>query len=184
MAWLCLWPALLSLTAQAHTDYRIATGRSHAEFGVKLLWLRKITGRFEQIDGEITLSPQRDMATVDARIQVDSIRMDSERFRRWVLAPEFFDAEQYTSIHFISAPVPIAALEQGGELNGWITLRGVTRAARFELLPANCPSNAPQQCLIELHGYIQRSDFGMNGYRTALSDRVELGLVIALDEAR
>ncbi|MFC5742138.1 YceI family protein [Dyella tabacisoli] len=171
--------------ARAHAiDYRIATERSHAEFGIRLLWLRKITGRFEQIDGDITLSPHHDTATVDARIEVNSIRMDSERFRRWVLAPEFFDAEQYTTIHFISAPVPIAALEQGGALDGWLTLRGVTRPTRFELLPAHCSSSSPQNCLIELHGSIQRGDFGMTGYRTALSDRVELGLVIALDEAR
>lgn len=176
---------LLALAASAlhAADYRIDPTRSHAEFGVRLLWLTQVTGSFEQIGGEVTLSARRDVAVVDAHIAVDSIRMSSERFRRWVMAPEFFDAEHYPTIRFVSEPVPVASLEHGGELFGTLTLRGVSRPARFELLPSPCPLEAPRDCRIEARGDIQRSEFGMTGHRTALSDQVRLGLVIAIDRA-
>jgi polyisoprenoid-binding protein YceI len=175
--------ALVSSSALRAADYRIDPARSHAEFGVRLFWLSQVTGSFERIEGDVTLSARRDVAVVDAHIAVDSIRMSSERFRRWVMAPEFFDAEHYPVIRFVSEPVPLASLEHGGELYGRLSLRGITRPARFELLPSPCPLDRPRECRIEVRGDIQRSDFGMTGHRTALSDQVRLGLVIAIDRA-
>lgn len=175
--------ALASPSTLHAADYRIDPARSHAEFGVRLFWLSQVTGSFDRIDGEVTLSARRDVAVVDAHIAVDSIRMASERFRRWVMAPEFFDAAHYPAIHFVSEPVPVAALEHGGELFGRLTLRGISRPARFELLPSPCPLDTQHDCRIEVRGDIQRSDFGMTGHRTALSDQVRLGLVITIDRA-
>jgi polyisoprenoid-binding protein YceI len=162
-------------------DYRIDPERSHADFGVRLFWLSQIKGRFEQIDGDVTLSSLHDTAIVDAHITVDSIQMNSDRIRRWVLAPEFFDAPKYPSIHFVSEPISLAMLEKGGGLDGTLTLRGVTRPAHFELMPSVCPLNSPQACVISVRGTIQRSDFGMSSHRTAISDQVELGMMISLD---
>jgi polyisoprenoid-binding protein YceI len=175
--------ALLLLTLpQAHAaDYRIDPEHSHADFGVKLFWLSQIKGRFEEIDGDVTLSSLHDTATVDARITVDSIQMSSDRVRRWVLAPEFFDASRFPSIHFVSEPISLAMLEKGGDLDGTLTLRGITRPAHFEVLPSPCPLKAPHQCVISVRGTIQRSDFGMSAHRTAISDQVQLGMMISLD---
>jgi polyisoprenoid-binding protein YceI len=162
-------------------DMRIDDSRSHVDFGVRLLWLRNIQGRFQQIDGEVTLSPHHDQAQVQARITVASIRMDSERFRRWVMAPEFFDAQHYPTIYFRSSPIPLALFEQGGELDGTLTIRGISQNVRFQMQPSSAPCLVSQQaCVINLSGSLQRSDFGMLGHRTALSDRVDLGLQIAL----
>ncbi|TBR35798.1 MULTISPECIES: YceI family protein [Dyella] len=172
-----LLPASTCLHA---ADYRIDPAQSHADFGVRLFWLTTINGRFEHIDGDITLSAQRDAAVVNARITVDSITMSSDRFRRWVLAPEFFDAEHYPTIHFVSEPVMLAALRDGGELFGELTIRGVSRPAHFQLVSAPCVQGKPYECEIEVRGSIQRSDFGMTGHRTALSDKVDLGMTIRL----
>jgi polyisoprenoid-binding protein YceI len=160
---------------------RIDDSRSHVDFGVRLLWLRNVEGRFQQIDGEVSVSPHHDEARVQARINVSSIQMDSERFRRWVMAPEFFDAEHYPTIYFRSAPIPLSLFEQGGALDGTLTIRGISRSVRFQIQPSGTPCLATAQaCVINLSGSLQRSDFGMLGHRTALSDRVDLGLQIAL----
>lgn len=180
----CLAALLLAAWPAHAADYRIDPARSHADFGVRLLWLSQIMGRFEEIDGDVTLSSLHDTAVVDAHITVDSIQMSSDRIRRWVLAPEFFDASHYPSIHFVSAPISLAMLEKGGSLEGTLTLRGVTRPAHFELLPSRCPLHEPQECVISVRGTIQRSDFGMSGHRTAVSDRVDLGMRISLDYAK
>lgn len=180
----CLLLLLLVMQPAQAADYRIDPDRSHADFGVKLFWLSQISGRFEEIDGDVTLSTLHDTAVVDARITVDSIHMGSDRIRRWVLAPEFFDASRFPSIHFVSDPISLGMLEKGGDLDGTLTLRGITRPAHFEVLPSHCPLHAPQQCVISVRGTIQRSDFGMTGHRTAISDQVQLGMMISLDYAR
>ncbi|QNK03499.1 YceI family protein [Dyella telluris] len=180
----CLLLMLLFIQPAQAADYRIDPARSHADFGVKLFWLSQINGRFEEIDGDVTLSSLHDTAVVDAHITVDSIQMGSDRIRRWVLAPEFFDASRFPSIHFVSDPISLGMLEKGGDLGGTLTLRGVTRPAHFELLPSPCPLESPQQCVISVRGTIQRSDFGMSGHRTAISDQVQLGLMISLDYAQ
>ena len=174
--------AVLALTVPAArgTSLRIDGSRSHAEFGVRLLWLRTVSGRFAQISGKVTLDAQ-EQATVDAHIPVASLAMDSARFRRDVLAPPFFDATNYPRIHFLSDPVPLARLTAGGALDGQLSLRGVTRPVRFELLPSQCSTLTARRCLIEARGLISRSAFGMTSYRATVSDQVQLGLLIALD---
>jgi polyisoprenoid-binding protein YceI len=172
--------ALLALAPAAQAGpshrWRIESPPSHVDFGVRLLWLHTIQGRFEQLSGAI--EPRGEgRVVVDARVAVDSLSMESQRLRRWVLAEEFFDAARYPTLHFVSAPVPRTALDDGGMLEGQLTLRGVTRPMRFELLPARCTADA---CTIEARGRLKRSEFGMTGHRAVLADHVELALSIAI----
>lgn len=176
-----LLAALLMLRPALGADYRIDNTHSHAEFSVRLLWVRQISGRFEQIHGDITLNPLRDTAVVEATVEVDSVAMTSARLRRWVLDPEFFDVRRYPTIHFVSAPLPVRALDHGGDLPGTLTLRGVTRAVHFRLEPANCTLRAGAPCRIVVRGDIRRSDYGMNSHSTAVADTVRLGLLITLE---
>lgn len=177
----CLLAGLaLAAPAARSADYRIAADRSYADFAVRLLWLHTINGRFTQIAGQVRVDPHG-LATVDARIGVNSVVMDSARFRRWMLAPEFFDAAQYPTIHFVSDPVALSLLSKGGVLDGQLSLRGVTRPIRFELMPSTCGAITAGDCVIEAHGTLARGEFGMNGHRATLSDQVQLGLWITLN---
>lgn len=179
---LLLASLLLAAPPVRAIDYRIDTGRSHADFNVRLLWVRSVKGHFTQIAGEVVL--RRDgTATVDARIGVDSVTMPASWMRRWVLAEEFFDAAQYPTIHFVSEPVPITALVRGGALDGELTLRGITRPVHFELRPATCPQIGVPACNIQVRGQVSRAAFGMNDHRAALSDTVRLSLTVALAPA-
>lgn len=175
--------ALLAMAVTVHASpshvWHIQSPPSHVDFGVRLLWLHTIHGRFETISG--TLEPQADdRVVVDARIALDSLSMESPRLRRWVLDEEFFDAAHYPTLRFVSAPVARRALDDGGPLDGQLTLRGVTRPVRFELLPAHCTADA---CTIEARGELRRSEFGMTAHRAVLSDHVQLGLAIAIARA-
>lgn len=171
---------LLAATVSRAEDFRIDETRSHADFGVRLLWLHTVTGRFTAIRGDVLLD-QRGLATVDVSIDMNSVAMDSARFRRWVLAPEFFDAEHHPSARFLSEPVPLGRLATGGTLAGRLSLRGVVRPIRLELLPADCPRVTSGDCVIEARGAVSRSDFGMTSHSASLSDQVKLDLTIALE---
>jgi polyisoprenoid-binding protein YceI len=170
----------LAATTPRAEDFRIDEARSHADFGVRLLWLHTVSGRFTAIHGDVYLDPHG-LATVDVSIDVNSVAMDSARFRRWVLAPEFFDAERNPVARFLSNPVPFDRLATGGTLDGRLSLRGVVRPISLELLPADCPHIATGACVIEARGALSRSDFGMTSHSAALSDQVKLDLQIALE---
>lgn len=160
----------------APAAWQIQSPPSHADFGIRLLWLHTIRGRFERITGTVEPREGGRMA-VDAHVAVDSLAMNSPRLRRWVLDEDFFDAARYPTLRFVSVPVPRATLEEGGSLEGTLTLRGITRAVRLVVQPAHCTADA---CTIAVRGQLRRSDFGMDGRRPALADRVELALSIAI----
>lgn len=156
--------------------WHIESPPSHADFAVRLLWLHTIRGRFERMAGAV--EPRDDgRVVVNAHVAVDSLTMASPRTRRWVLDEDFFDAAHYPTLYFVSMPVARATLDEGGALDGDLTLRGVTRPMHLDLRPARCTADA---CTIEARGQLKRSDFGMDGRHTALSDRVELVLSIAI----
>lgn len=170
---------LVPWVAPRANGWRIDDTRSYAQFGVRLLWLHTISGRFEHVAGNVTPLPDGRLV-IDAHIAVDSLAMSSPRLRRWALASDFFDAAHYPTMRFVSAPITQAALEHGGTLSGELTLHGATRPARFELAPASCAKLAAA-CRIDASGRLQRSAFGIIGHRKVLSDTVTLGLSITLD---
>jgi polyisoprenoid-binding protein YceI len=178
-AWL-LFVVLPACAAASETDYRIDPAASQAAFQVRLLWLEHINGNFTQVIGEVVPGPHGDSWVVDATIPVDSVSMPTKRIRRWVLAPDFFDAGHHPTIHFVSDPIAQAELDHGGTLTGYLTLRGVTAPIQFAVQPIQCEQLPLSSCRILLHGSLQRSAFGMTSDRLALSDSVDLNLSITL----
>jgi len=178
-----LLPAIVALLAAAPlsaADLRIDPVRSRADFSVRLLWVSTVTGSFEGIRGELAIDPATHSAVVSADIDTASVRMESARLRRWLLAPEFFDASRHPQIHFESSPVSMQLLSEGGDVQGRLTLRGVTRPVTFHLQANDCPTRNLAGCVLQLQGTIDRTDFEMRARRGALSDRVNLGMAIVL----
>lgn len=171
--------AALALAAPAHGVERVRLDptRSQAGFGIGVLLLFDVVGRFVKVDGEVEVDRERQEAVVDARIAADSVRIDGGSREDWARSAEFFDAEHFPEIRFRSELFPLARLASGGPLEGRLTLRGVTRNASFELLPAECAHPA-RDCPVRAKGVIRRSMFGMRTRRGTLSDKVILELSI------
>lgn len=147
--------------------------RSRVGFSVKLLWLVNVSGRFGEVHGKVRVDRFRSQVSVDARLDVDAIRMNSKNYEEWVKSPEFFDAARHPRIEFVSDAIPQERLRKGGELPGHLSVRGIRKPVRFELLPSACDRPA-YDCPIEVEGTIRRSDFDMRSRRGTLSDKVEL----------
>jgi polyisoprenoid-binding protein YceI len=64
--------------------------------------------------------------------------MADPRYADWARGPDFFDAAQHPQIRFVSQPFPLDRLQRGGDLEGVLTLRGISRPVHFELLPQPC----------------------------------------------
>lgn len=174
---------LISPSAARGSDLlgQIDPAFSRAEFSLRVLWVRKLEGRFEYIQGSVSYPAQPDRFDVEVRIAAQSLDMRNPDHSEWAMSDEFFDAERYPWIDFRARGASRALLTQGGELLGELSLRGVTRPARFTLLPAPC-DRPGLDCAVNAQGEIERSDFGMTARRWAVSDKVKLAFSFRLKE--
>ncbi len=156
----------------------IDSARSYVDFEVKVLWLVGVHGRFGSVRGTITLDRFRNSAAVDANIDANVVAMRNKSHEDWVKSPEFFDAEHYPTIHFESELIPLKRLQSGGEIEGTLTLRGISQRVHFDLAKPDCPATQSDDCPVEAAGSIRRSDFGMSSRRGTLSDKVDLNFSI------
>ncbi len=155
------------------------SAKSWVDFEVKVLWLVGVHGRFGSVRGTISVDHFRSAATVEAQIDANVVSMRSRNHEEWVKSPEFFDAQHYPQIVFVSDAIPLKRLQSGGEITGMLTLRGVTKPVRLDLIKPDCPAASGDNCPVEAEGSIRRSDFGMSSRRGTLSDKVDLSFSIA-----
>jgi len=147
--------------------------RSQLGFTVRVLWLVGVSGRFGKVDGTVHVDRFSNQLSVDARIDVDAVKMDNKRYEEWVKSAEFFDVAAHPTIEFKSEPFPQPRLRKGGDMSGMLTLRGIRQPVTFQLQPSTCERPA-YDCPIEVAGTIRRSEFDMHSRRGTLSDKVEL----------
>ncbi len=180
VAWLA---ALVVFVHVAHADethidrVQLDSARPRAEFGVKVMWLVAVHGRFGKVNGVVAVDRFRNFATVEARIDANAVEMGNKSYEDWVKSDEFFDVAEHPQIVFVSDAFPLRRLRNGGELSGKLTIRGNEQPATFELEPATCDKPA-YDCPITVSGSIRRSAFGMRSRRGALSDKVDLNFEV------
>jgi len=187
------WPA----AAQSPTgEPRVATGTRgaesigfdtvHTRFGFELRtrWGQRVQGRFPSHDGALLQLP-------DGRNQVhillrtgDVVVEDSERYAEIARGEHFFDAARYPLIEFVSEPHLPALAHDGGKLRGTLTMHGVSRIETFTVAPAIC-ARPGRDCDVVARGSVDRGDYGLDGWRLALTDTVRFNMRVRLqDEAR
>lgn len=147
---------------------------SRAEFALRVVWVRRVEGHFEYIQGGISY-PLPGRFDVRVQIAAQSLRMKNPEHAEWARSAEFFDAEHHPWIAFEARDASTDLLRDGGELRGLLSLRGVTLPASFDLLPSSC-DRPGLDCPVEARGELRRSEFGMNARRWAVSDKVHLAL--------
>ncbi len=180
---------LIALAATSPADYQLSSetlaldsARSSAAFSVKVLWMFAVDGQFGNVRGTVSVDRFRGQATVDAHINAADVTMRRASALAWVKSAEFFDVEHFPEIHFRSDAIPMTRLHLGGQVPGQLTMRGITRAVVFDMLPSAC-EKAAVECAIEAVGTVRRSEFGMTTRRATLADKVELSFSVRVAEA-
>lgn len=181
MLCLAMLPAgVLAVQASSLTLFKIDPEHSQAGFEVKVLWLVGLHGHFGAIHGSVSVDRFRGTATVDARINANDLHMRSKNYAQWARSSEFFDAQHYPQIRFVSEPFPLIRMQHGGNVEGTLSIRGITRHVRFTLQPTVCAQPLHAGCAVHAQGHIRRSDFGMHSRRGTLADKVGLQLAITV----
>lgn len=182
---LALLALLLPLAAPLRAEDlygRIDPAYSQAGFTLRVLLVRKLEGRFEYLQGAVSHAEQPGLFNVDLQVAAQSLQMANPEHAAWARSAEFFDAERHPWISFRARNAPQSLLVDGGELAGELSLRGVTRPASVLLLPGDC-ARPGLDCPLQARGELQRSEFGMDARRWAVSDKVKLAFTLRVRAA-
>lgn len=108
--------------------------RTHSNLGFKVrhLGISNVRGSFIDYDAVVRFDPE-DLSTlaVDATIEVASISTENERRDNHLRSDDFFNAEQYPTMRFVSKGIRSIAGSEF-ELVGDLTIRDVTKEVVLE----------------------------------------------------
>jgi polyisoprenoid-binding protein YceI len=148
---------------------------SRIEFTLHTRWGQTLHGRFPGVAGRIEQGADGQR---QVRIVLDATGVDIEgypRYTRFARGPSFFDVARHPTVEFVSEPYPERLLHDGGDLAGELLLHGVRRRERFVIVPSRC-ARPGLDCDIVAFGTVQRSDYGVDGWKIALREPVRFAL--------
>ena len=172
--------------------YTIDASHSLVEFSVKHMMVTTVKGRFKNFSGEVEIDEANPAASkVDVTIHTASIDTGSEQRDGHLRGADFFDAEKYPTITFVSKRVEAL----GGEkyrVIGDLTVHGVTHEIPLEVTREGVTRSMQGQQLqaFSAEFSLSRKDFGLE-WNVALesggwlvSDKVKVTLEIqAVEQA-
>ena len=143
----------------------------------------RVTGRFNSFHGTIVYDPDSPAnSSVTANIEVASIDTNDERRDKDLRSANYFDAEKYPEITFVSTSV-----EKKGEMlmvTGDLTMHGVTKQV---VLPVEVLGVRPRRAGFSAELKLRRSDFGVKDWSdmaNLVGDEVSITLQIGADAAK
>jgi polyisoprenoid-binding protein YceI len=168
---------ITSLFAQ-NKGWNLDKSHSSVGFSIKHMVISEVSGRFKDFDINFT-STKSDFTDgkVEASIKVASITTDNERRDGHLKTDDFFNAEKFPEIKFVST-----SFEKAGEnkykITGDLTIRDVTKSVTFDAT-YNGSIKAPRGG--EVHSWkatvsINRFDYGLKWNRA-----IEAGGLVAGD---
>ena len=178
-SWLALLLCLGAIAPLRAESLLIDRERSHAGFSLRALWVKRIDGQFAGVEGTVTRDPVSGRVGVDVRIAADSVVMEKDGYAQWAQSDDFFAARNHPWIQFRADNIPERLLRDGGEREGLLTLRGITRPVRLVIEAAACPRPGID-CSVRASGEVRRSEFGMDARRVVLGDKVQLQFSVRL----
>lgn len=158
---------------------RFAEAQTRFGFELRTRWGQRVVGSFPEHDGELAVLPdgrhQVHIALATAAVEVAG----SERYTELARGPGFFDAGRYPTVEFVSEPHPAALAHDGGRLRGRLSMHGISRMETFVVLPSEC-ARPGLDCDVVANGSVRRTDYGLDGWKLALTDTVRFSLRVRL----
>lgn len=182
LAWPVLAPASASAAVPSLSPGAIlGFAPAHTRFGFELRtrWGQRVEGTFPRYDGELMVLPD---GRHQVRIRLATATVEvagSARYTELARGERFFDAARHPLIEFVSEPHPAALAHDGGKLRGRLSMHGVSRIETFTVAPSTC-ARPGRDCDVIAGGSVDRADYGLGGWRLALTDTVRFSLRVRL----
>lgn len=156
--------------------YTVDPHHTFPSFEVNHLGFSTQRGRFDSTRGRIVLDRQAQEVSAEITIDAASIDTGLDKLEAHLRKPDFFDVEKYPTITFKSTDARFRG-ETLVELDGELTMHGVTRPVRLEVHNFKCgihPLTKKPLCSADISGTIKRSDFGIKYLVPMVGDEVKL----------
>jgi polyisoprenoid-binding protein YceI len=169
-----------TVAAPAITTWNVDSTHSVVEFKVKHMMISTSKGQFTGVIGTLSLNEDDPtQSSVEAAIEVASIRTLDEARDAHLKSADFFDADQFPTMELKSTHI---ALKSDGELvvTGDLTIKGVTRSVQFAVEGPTAATKDPYgntRIGLAATTKINRKDFGLT-WNAALETG---GLVVGED---
>jgi polyisoprenoid-binding protein YceI len=160
--------------------FRVDPDRTSARFAVASLGVEKEHGRLGRTTGTIAMDAQHRVERVDLEIDTRAVATGWDLRDAFLKSGVMFDTERYPRMHFRSKRVVYDG-SRFAAVEGEVTLRGVTRPARFDVQRLECESRTDggnETCGAEVVGRISRAAYGMDFGYPLIGDEVDLEFVV------
>lgn len=164
------------------SKWSIDASHSTVQFSIRHMMITNVRGQFQAVEGTVEFDPAQPGATrIEASLEVASIHTREEKRDAHLKSADFFDAEKYPKISFVSSE----AISKGSgemELRGKLTIRDTTKDVTLhveELTPEHKDPWGQTRIGATAKAAIKRSDFGIQW-----NQALEAGGVLVGDEVK
>ncbi len=143
--------------------WQIDLAHSEINFTVRHMMISKVRGRFESFSGSVNFDEANPSnTTVEISIDVSSINTKDAQRDAHLRSADFFDAENYPTMTFVSKRVEQHSANSG-RLIGDLTIRGVTKEVALDVEYAGQVTSpwGTTNAGFSASGKINRKDWGL-----------------------
>ncbi|MEJ2103479.1 MAG: YceI family protein [Ignavibacteriaceae bacterium] len=163
------------------TQWKIDPAHSEINFKVKHLVVSTVRGHFKNFDA--TIEAEKDDfsdAKINFEADIKSIETSNNQRNNHLRSPDFFDAEKYPKMTFISKSVKKNA-DNEYKVKGDLTIRGVTKEIILDVNYNGTVEGFGGGVVagFEVNGKINRMDYGLKWNRLT-----ETGSVVVSNEVK
>ncbi|OPG17430.1 YceI family protein [Ferroacidibacillus organovorans] len=147
----------------ATTTWALDTAHSHISFSVRHMMISNVRGSFKTFEAQVTADPT-DLTDAKVSVKMDTKSIDTANEDRdnHLRSGDFFEADTYPTIEFVSDSVKKLS-ENTHTLKGQLTIKGVTRPIELTC-EIEGPAKDPwgnERIGVAATSTINRSDFGL-----------------------
>ena len=160
----------------APETYALDAAATHVHFEIVHFGTSTLRGRFDTIEGSITLDRSTHGGNVSVAVDIASVSTGTPIFNGVLRGPYLLAAQAHPKAYFVARQFVFEG-ERLAALTGTLTLRGVDRALTLRALRFGCrPAEAParETCGGDFEGELTRSDFGITHSLPFVADTVRL----------
>ena len=173
--------------ATATGTYSIDPSHSRVGFVARHAMVTKVRGSFNDVEGTGTFDgDDPEASTVEVTLQVASIDTRNEDRDNHLRTGDFFDAEVYPTIRFVSTSI----VAKGGaeyEITGDLTIKDVTKSVTLETTinkAGNHPMRNTPWIGVSAQTEVLRSEWGLNRAVPNVGDEVMIWIEVELPKAQ
>lgn len=164
---------IFSNTIMAQT-FNVNAVTSKINFVIKNIGLN-VNGSFSGTKGTVILDTKElKNSVINISVNSNSVNTDNAARDKHLRKDEYFDVEKFPTINFESTKIESAIRLNRYNVEGNLTIKGISKPLKFELIAVEKDNNFELKCNFE----INRRSFKVGGNSLVLSDNVKMNLNI------